>query len=437
MKIRRNHRVLITALIWLTAGPRIAAAAGDVQVNTYTTGDQRNPSVAMDADGDFVVVWRGDGSSGTDTDWSIQGQRFASDGSFAGDEFQVNTYTTYRQRFPQAAMDANGNFVVVWESAESTDILGYNIRGQRYSSDGSPVAGEFQVNTYTTYNQDNPSIAMEPDGNFIVVWRGASSGGTDPEQSIQGQRYASDGSTVSRNFQINTYTTSAQAFPDIAFGDDGDFIVVWASYGSGGDDSDGFSIQGRRFASNGAPVGEDFQINSLTLFHQIDPAVAFGDDDDFVVVWRGWADGSYGSIQGQRFASDGSFVGGEFQVNTYTTYTQWSPEVAVRPGGDFLVVWTSEGSNGPDTSSGSIQLQYYAADGSPVGGETLVNTVTGGGQSWPSIALDPDGDFVIAWGSQTSAGTDQYLGSIQKTPAKLIFADGFESGDTSAWNGRR
>ncbi len=55
----------------------------------------------------------------------------------------------------------------------------------------------------------------------------------------------------------------------------------------------------------------------------------------------------------------------------------------------------------------------------------------------PSIVLDPDGDFVIAWGSQSSAGTDQYLGSIQKTPAKLIFADGFESGGLSAWDGRR
>ncbi len=98
---------------------------------------------------------------------------------------------------------------------------------------------------------------------------------------------------------------------------------------------------------------------------------------------------------------------------------------------------TSEGSNGPDTSNASIQLQHYAADGSPVGGETQVNTVTGGGQATPSIVLDPDGDFVIAWGSRSSAGTDRYLGSIQKTPAKLIFADGFESGDTSAWDGRR
>ncbi len=49
-----------------------------LRVNTVTTEDQLNPSVAVDADGDFVVVWESNGSSGSDTDsTSIQGQRYA------------------------------------------------------------------------------------------------------------------------------------------------------------------------------------------------------------------------------------------------------------------------------------------------------------------------------------------------------------------------
>ena len=44
----------------------------------------------MAADGDFVVVWDGGGSSGTDTgDYSIHGQRYASDGSPQGAEFHL------------------------------------------------------------------------------------------------------------------------------------------------------------------------------------------------------------------------------------------------------------------------------------------------------------------------------------------------------------
>src|SRR5262245_58340651 len=65
------------------------------QVNTFTTSYQRYPSVAVAADGDFVVVWESNGSFGTDNNAvSIQGQRYASDGSAQGAQFQVNTYAT-------------------------------------------------------------------------------------------------------------------------------------------------------------------------------------------------------------------------------------------------------------------------------------------------------------------------------------------------------
>jgi hypothetical protein len=43
------------------------------QVDTYTTSFQSSPSVAAEADGDFVVVW----VSGSDaSDYSNQGQRY-------------------------------------------------------------------------------------------------------------------------------------------------------------------------------------------------------------------------------------------------------------------------------------------------------------------------------------------------------------------------
>ena len=40
------------------------AAAEETQVNTYTVNAQGDPSVAMDADGDFVVTWESNGQSG-------------------------------------------------------------------------------------------------------------------------------------------------------------------------------------------------------------------------------------------------------------------------------------------------------------------------------------------------------------------------------------
>ena len=111
-------------------------------------------------------------------------------------------------------------------------------------------------------------------------------------------------------------------------------------------------------AQTPVPVGFEFLVNTYTSDRQLSPAVAVAPDGDFVVVWE--SDGSPGndtsssSIQGQRFAADGNPLGAQFQVNKYTTSRQDSPAVAKGPGGKFVVVWESNGSLGGDTSATSI-----------------------------------------------------------------------------------
>ncbi|MEE8525531.1 MAG: hypothetical protein V3T72_16470, partial [Thermoanaerobaculia bacterium] len=145
---------LFAVVLGIASGPLIETAkAGDLQVNTYTTSDQYAPSLSIDDGGDFVVVWDSYGSVGTDSSGrSVQGQRYASDGSAVGGQFQVNTYTPAGQYNPKVGLDADGDFVVVWQSYLSggTDSSNSSIQGQRYASDGSTAGGQFQVNTYTT-----------------------------------------------------------------------------------------------------------------------------------------------------------------------------------------------------------------------------------------------------------------------------------------------
>ncbi len=172
MKLRS---ILGVAVVWATCVSGASPArANDFQVNTYTTDDQEWPSVAVDADGGFVVVWHSEGSGDTDVSGtSIQAQRYAADGSTAGGEFQVNTYTPDHQRYPAVAFDGDGNFVVVWHSdgSDGSDIWGYSIQAQRYTADGSTLGDQFQVNTLTTDRQGSPAVARIADGGFIVVWR--------------------------------------------------------------------------------------------------------------------------------------------------------------------------------------------------------------------------------------------------------------------------
>ncbi len=91
--INSPHRALIAAVLWTLSGPQGGTArADDVQVNTYTAQDQTSPSVALDDDGNLVVVWASEGSGGSDTSGSsIQGQRFAAGGSTFDGESQANS----------------------------------------------------------------------------------------------------------------------------------------------------------------------------------------------------------------------------------------------------------------------------------------------------------------------------------------------------------
>ena len=66
-----------------------------------------------------------------------------------GPEFQVNTYTTGVQAAPSVAVDTSGNFVVVWQSS-GPDGSSDGVFGQRFNNTGTPQGTEFQVNTYTT-----------------------------------------------------------------------------------------------------------------------------------------------------------------------------------------------------------------------------------------------------------------------------------------------
>ncbi|MGB5175706.1 MAG: hypothetical protein WBQ30_13290, partial [Thermoanaerobaculia bacterium] len=177
-----------------------------------------------------------------------------------------------------------------------------------------PIGGEFQVNTYTDRGQYFPAVASDPEGNFVVVWQSFGSSGTDSSNfSIQGQRYDSDGSPIGGEFQVNTYTSNRQEFASVAVDGAGAFVVVWASSGSDGTDSAGSSIQGRRYSSDGMAIGGEFQVNTYTTSFQTAPAVATDPVGRFVVVWgslgSSGTDFSVSSVQGQRYDSDGAAIG--------------------------------------------------------------------------------------------------------------------------------
>jgi hypothetical protein len=151
-------------------------------------------------------------------------------------------------------------------------------------------------------------------------------------------------------------------------------------------------------------LASEFQVNSYTSGEQSYARVAADADGDFVVVWMSYAqDGSYNGVFGQRYSSAGAALANEFQVNPYTTNFQSAPAVAVDADGDFVVAWTSAWQDG---SVGGVFARRFSSAGVALASEFQINSRTGDNQSAPAVATDADGGFVVAWHSFTQDGSN-------------------------------
>jgi phosphoheptose isomerase len=268
----------------------------EFRVNTHTTNDQRVPSVAMDSDGNFVIAWNSELQDGSG--YGIYAQRYNSSGTPQGSEFLVNTYTNSEQRFSSVAMDSDGDFVVVWQSS-GQDGSNYGIYAQRYNSSGTPQGSEFLVNTYTTNQQRLPSVAMDSAGDFVVAWQSSVQDGTG--YGIYAQRYNSSGTPQGSEFLVNSYTTFSQSLPSVAMDSDGDFVITWQSYEQ---DLSYEGVYAQQYNSSGTAQGSEFRVNTNMIADQNFPSVAIDSDGDFVITWQSdLQDGSYNGIYAQRYAS--------------------------------------------------------------------------------------------------------------------------------------
>jgi 3-oxoacyl-[acyl-carrier-protein] synthase III len=74
-----------------------------------------------------------------------------------GLDFIVNTTGTGDQASPSIAVLADGRFIVTWVSQDPGDGSGTCIRGRMYNPDGGAVGVDFIVNTTADSDQAAPS----------------------------------------------------------------------------------------------------------------------------------------------------------------------------------------------------------------------------------------------------------------------------------------
>jgi hypothetical protein len=344
--------------------------AGEFLINSYVTGFQGSAAVALDGDGDFVVAWESLGQDGSD--YGVFARRFSSSGVAQAAEFQVNTTTLYQQRQPAIAANAAGSFVIAWEGKSQDSASDYGVFARRFGSNGAPQGVEFRVNLHTPNDQTQPAVAVGSSGSFVVVWTSAYQ--DQYYDGVFGRRFGSSGEPQATEFQVSVRTLDYQEDPAVDIDGAGNFVVAWEGSNQDGDDD---GIFARRFNSSGQAQTGDVQANLFTFSGQYMPAVGMANSGEFVVSWASYQQGGNNyDVFVRRFDSAGAAQSIELQVNSFGPGYQYRSAIGMEDNGDFVTAWRSDGQDG--AGAGVFARRFAANRAGDIDGNGVMDALTDG-----------------------------------------------------------
>lgn len=358
--------------------------SGDVLVNTTTADNQRDSSLASLEDGNIVVVWNSDNQDGSG--WGVYGQIMSQNGEKVGSEFQINTETSNNQNEPSVTPLNDGGFVVTWTSS-GQDGSGTGIYSKIYNADASVRTGESQVNTTTTNNQYQSNVTTTSSG-YFVTWTSNSQDGSG--DGIYGKFYDKSGNVLVDEFQVNTTTANDQRYSRASQLDNGNIAVAWFAQ-----DSDGWGVFTQVVDPQGNLIGSETQVNSTEADSQNYIDIAAIDGNRFVVTWNNFNGDGTNSARARIVNSDATFFDDEFQVNKENFPPQTWPKVTRLEGGGFLVAFRDPG--GSDGNGWAAVGQLYTSDGRAVDGNFIINQTTSGNQILDDVTGLRGGGFFASY----------------------------------------
>lgn len=327
-------------------------AGPEFVVNTQRAGVQQFADVAIDEDGNFFVVWESNADEDGD-DWSILGRLYSANGTPMGGQFVLNSITASRQRDPAVAWRKGFGWVVVWESVHDFPDQVY---ARLFNQQGAPAGPEFRVSlngpgiSLENAGNSNAAVAADASGRFVIAWQG-------PRQEIIGgsevfvRRYSANGNLLASTRAVASQPESQKQFPDVAVHPSGAFVVIYARTNG--------TIEARIYSASAQPQGAEFKVNQGEA-SPTDPSVGVAPNGRFVAAWSGAASSTPNNrinVRQRIFAANGSPLEGEQEVDATGT----RPRVAVDAGGDVALVFHD---NGPDAGLRRSQLaaQCVVAD---------------------------------------------------------------------------
>jgi PKD domain len=378
---------------WLAVcGPAYAAPTWLAPTNLSAAGENASaPRMAVDQQGDAVAVWERSNGSNDVVQASVRPVTAGAwqppvDLSAAGANTQYAT----------VGSDARGDAVAVWQSYDGTEYTVWAaIRPEATGTWQAPV----QLSALGVFTM-TPQVAVDPQGDAIVVWTYYDD--IDHHFLVQADRRLAGGGWEAP-VQLSAFGQGAQN-PQVGFDAQGDAVVVWDRY-----DGSHWIVQASRLKA-GNPVWE-VPINlSAAGEDATEEQVALDSQGDAIAVWaRRDASGNAIVQASVRPASVGSWKLPATNLSA-PGESAYYPAVAIDPQGNAVAAW-SRASGGDVIVQASSRLSedgvwQPAQDLSAAGEESY----------YPQVAIDPDGNAVAIWGSD-SGGVNTIESAARPTPS--------------------
>jgi hypothetical protein len=354
-------------------------------IETDDAGNARWPEIAIDPDGNAITVWyQSDGTR--DNIWS---NRYAPSSGWDTAEL-IETDNAGRAGRPHVAIDSNGNALAVWVQSNGTR---FSLWSNRYTPSGSWGMPEL-IETDDAGNTNYPRIAFDPAGNALAVWY--QSDGT--RDNIWSNRYTSGVGWGTAEL-IETDDAGDAQLPEIAIDPNGNALSVWYQ-------SDGsvFNIWSNRYTPSGG-WGTAELIETYNADHATSPHVAVDVKGNALAVWE-QSDGAYRSVWSNGYTPSGGW-GTAARIDAGTLTSARSARVAFDPSGNALAVWGQE--LGPQNDIWSNR--YSSSEG--WGTAERIEIDGAGSAHSPQIAVDSAGNAQAIWDQAEGTRDDIWVNRFE------------------------
>jgi len=338
--------------------------------------DAHSPALAVDPNGNAVVVWTQEAEIGVGGD--IWANRYTAGGGW-GAATRLDTDEAGDAGNPHVAVDSFDNAVAVWHQS---DGIRENIWANRSTLGGGWSIPQL-IEADDAGHAGDPRIAMNPDGDAIAVWH--QSDGT--RANIWANRYA-PGSGWRAAERIESKDDGEARLPHVAIDPNGNAMVVWHQ-------SDGarFDVWANRYTpGNGWETAVRIDGDDTGDADSAD--VGLDADGHAIAVWKQF-DGISVGIWANRYTPDEGWGTAE-RLEANDEGDALGPEIAVSANGDAVVVWLQSDGLRLDIWSNSYTLTEGWMTAAPIDRRREDRKEP----RRAAVAADPNGNAITVWSTE-------------------------------------